>query len=112
MNESLLQWLRCPFCGGKFHGPKSARVMHAPGYGILTCPCSHYPIVAGIPILKTNDPSVTEAVQQIEAGRYEQVLLSLIQRPLGYATVPAWVRSLSSIKGMWRLEQWYHQRAL
>jgi uncharacterized protein YbaR (Trm112 family) len=53
VKTDFINQLACPFCGGKLE----AAVRHpAVGteieYGILTCGCREFPIVAGIPIFK------------------------------------------------------------
>ena len=79
MNSSLLETLlKCPFCGGQFNGTGTDGVSGRMEYGILSCYCSRFPVVAGIPVLKREKAS-EKAIPLIEDGRYLDALLTLIQ---------------------------------
>ena len=79
MTESMLQLLRCPYCGGQFTLHEAAR-RSAGGEiqtGVVWCECCAFPVVAGIPVLKS-DAASGAAMQAIEAGRDEDALVSLL----------------------------------
>jgi len=79
MNRSLLEnLLRCPFCGGPLNGMENNVTSNAMESGVLTCDCSRFPVVAGIPILK-RDRISEQAMSLLEEGRYWEALLILIQ---------------------------------
>lgn len=77
--EFLYQLLRCPFCGGKFNitGETGDQTSVGAGYGILTCYCSRFPVVAGIPILQKGE-NTNEVVSLIETGQNVKALLTMI----------------------------------
>jgi SAM-dependent methyltransferase len=87
--------LVCPFCGGGL-APDDARPPGAPkGWGILTCHCARYPVVAGIPIIKQREPGADRAAALIEAGRTDEALISLLTPWIvGEAPRGAWARLL------------------
>jgi ubiquinone/menaquinone biosynthesis C-methylase UbiE len=106
--------LRCPFCGGNLAAPESALVADEPQYNVLTCSCGHYPVVAGIPILKkgaigTAGQTADEVIILIKGGQHLEALFSLISPT---ALAPAWMRSLPSVLGIRRLKRLAHERAL
>ncbi|HTM34062.1 MAG TPA: methyltransferase domain-containing protein [Vicinamibacterales bacterium] len=79
MTESMLQLLRCPYCGGQFTLHEAAR-RSAGGEiqtGVVWCECCAFPVVAGIPVLKS-DAASGAAMRAIEAGRDEDALVSLL----------------------------------
>src|SRR5881628_926049 len=70
MHITLLDILRCPYCGGRltlveslFHR-QSGDEIHD---GILGCHCCIFPVVDGIPVLHLL-PAATTARDQIQAG--------------------------------------------
>jgi uncharacterized protein YbaR (Trm112 family) len=80
MHEPLLNLLRCPFCGGSFNLHPSARMSGPDGRiesGVIWCECCAFPIVAGIPVLRSDDTSRL-AMQALEAGRQEDALFALL----------------------------------
>lgn len=114
MNVSFLRWLRCPFCAGNLKSSKIDQV--EAGYDVLTCYCSRYPLVAGIPILKrgvigTGGQTAAEVIGLIEAGRHREALFSLMS-PAPLVLAPAWMQLLPSLKGMGRLKSLAHRWAL
>ena len=118
MHFSLLHWMCCPFCGGNFNAAETDQLAGEPGFGILTCRCGQYPVVAGIPILKkgvigTAHETADDVTCLIEAGQYREALLSMIMPPppASPALAPAWIQSLPSLKGIRRLKHLAHQRA-
>jgi ubiquinone/menaquinone biosynthesis C-methylase UbiE len=113
MNVSLLSWLYCLFCGGPLSEAKADRKEGELDYGILSCYCGQYPVVAGIPILKKNDVTgkVQEAIALIEAGRHREALLSMII-PSPPVLGPGWLRSLPSVMGIRKFKRLVQERAL
>jgi uncharacterized protein YbaR (Trm112 family) len=86
MTEPLLDLLRCPFCGGRFALHESAH-RTADGVvdtGVVWCECCAFPIVGGIPVLKS-DESSRAAMQAIEAGRDEEALFTMLGLDAGRA---------------------------
>jgi uncharacterized protein YbaR (Trm112 family) len=80
MREPLLSLLRCPFCGGSFNLHPSATASGPGGRiesGVIWCECCAFPIVAGIPVLRSDDISRL-AMQALEAGRQEDALFALL----------------------------------
>lgn len=79
-DEPLLDLIRCPFCGGRFNLHESARISGDDGRiesGVIWCECCAFPIVAGIPVLRSDDTSRL-AMQALEAGRGEDALFGLL----------------------------------
>ncbi len=81
MRTSLLEILRCPFCAGSFSirnslpcpGPEHKQILD----GVLRCQCTVYPVVAGIPVFSAG-PAAQEVRRQIEAGRRDQALYTML----------------------------------
>src|SRR5262245_4959132 len=80
MHISLLDILRCPYCGGRlelvtslFHRSEADEITD----GILGCQCCIFPVVAGIPVLHLQ-PETTKARDHIQAGRPELALRAMI----------------------------------
>jgi SAM-dependent methyltransferase len=112
MDTSWLLWLRCPFCGGSLSLSGIDQATHAPGYDILSCWCSRYPMVAGIPVLKrTPNGTLNELIALIERGQYREALMAMISPP-SPTLAPAWLQALPSARGIHRLRRLAHQRAL
>lgn len=80
MRRETLDFLRCPFCGGRLSVAES-EYHHAPSDEILDavlgCYCCAYPVVAGIPVLHL-DPPVGIAQQQVQAGRPDLALRTML----------------------------------
>jgi SAM-dependent methyltransferase len=111
MNISLVYRLRCPFCGGTFSLPTTERAGDELEYTVLACYCDHYPVVAGIPILKkgaigTAGQTAGEVIALIEAGRDREALLAMIMPPppASAELAPAWMQALPSVRGVGRLQ--------
>jgi SAM-dependent methyltransferase len=105
----------CPFCGGNF----AAGEIEPADYGILTCHCGEYPIVAGIPVIKKGAVGISnqtsaDVISLIKAGRNREALLAMIMPPppASPALAPAWIQALPSLKGIRRLKYMVHQRAV
>jgi SAM-dependent methyltransferase len=112
MDSSWLDWLRCPFCGGRLCPSGTDQATHAPGYDVLSCWCSRYPVVAGIPILKRGpDSAIEKLTALIDNGQYLEALLAAIA-PADPVLAPAWMSLLPSIREMRWLKHLAHQRAL
>jgi uncharacterized protein YbaR (Trm112 family)/SAM-dependent methyltransferase len=80
VREALLDFLRCPFCGGVFHLHASARLSEIDGSiesGVIWCECCAFPVVAGIPVLRSDETS-RQTMQALEAGRHEDALFTLL----------------------------------
>ena len=80
MHDSLLEILRCPYCGTSLSlvendallrsGPQVER-------GILGCECCAFPIVDGIPVLIADDLT-RSAMGPLEEGRTDDALIALL----------------------------------
>ena len=80
MHLELFEILRCPYCGGPlelveslFHRRSGDEISD----GILGCHCCIFPVVDGIPVLHLQ-PDATAARDQMQAGRPEQALRTMI----------------------------------
>ena len=69
MRRELLDVLRCPFCGGpcEVYGHAHRTLPEVVVHGVLGCACCAYPIVDGVPIMKTSD-DLSDAIRAIERG--------------------------------------------
>ena len=110
---SLLYSLHCPFCGGDF----SSSEIDEAGFGILTCYCDQYPVIAGIPVIKKGHIGISgetvEAVTSlIKARRCREALLAMVMPPAlaSFTLAPAWLQSLLSLRGIGRLKSFADQR--
>ena len=113
MSFSLLRSMHCPFCGGDFNSSEIDQT----GFGILTCYCGQYPVVAGIPVIKRGQIGISgetiEAVNSlIKAGRCRDALLAMVMppAPTSPTLAPAWMQSLPSLRGIRRVKSFAHQR--
>ena len=80
MHTSLLDLLRCPFCGTALSIVENeALAMRGEivAEGVLGCQCCAYPVVAGIPVLIA-DEATRHAMHTLEAGLREEALLALL----------------------------------
>jgi uncharacterized protein YbaR (Trm112 family) len=71
MRTETLEFLRCPYCGGRFELDTSQfhrRAADEIHDGILACQCCNLPIVDGIPVLHLL-PASTTALDHMRAGR-------------------------------------------
>ena len=81
MHESLLELLRCPFCGTRLSIVENGALQRANGRiesGVLGCECCAFPIVAGIPVMLADD-TTRDAMHALEAGRPEEALFTLLR---------------------------------
>jgi uncharacterized protein YbaR (Trm112 family) len=80
MHVSLLDILRCPFCGSEVsivENSALAREDTRIDTGVLGCECCAFPIVAGIPVMMA-DESTQCALHALEAGHGDAALFSLL----------------------------------
>ncbi len=80
MHLSMLEWLRCPFCGTHLTTVDSSPTVRKGDElesGVLGCECCAYPVVAGIPVLIADDTTRT-AMHQLEADQGDAALLTLL----------------------------------
>jgi ubiquinone/menaquinone biosynthesis C-methylase UbiE len=111
MNISILKQLRCSFCSGSLNGSGRDCIGEKSGFGVLSCYCGRYPVVAGIPILKkgvisTARHTADQVIDLIEAGRHREALLSMLMPPppASDELAPAWMQVLPSVRGIGRLK--------
>jgi len=80
MHVDTLDVLRCPYCGGRLELVTSLPHRSIEDHiqdGILGCHCCIFPVVDGIPVLHLQPAAVT-AREQLEAGRPELALRSMV----------------------------------
>jgi ubiquinone/menaquinone biosynthesis C-methylase UbiE/uncharacterized protein YbaR (Trm112 family) len=106
MKSSMLELLRCPFCGGTLQTSGRNRSHGELEYTVLSCHCGRYPVVAGIPILKKGvigrpHQTADQVISLIEAGRSQEALISLLMppSPARAALAPAWMQGWPSVRG-------------
>jgi ubiquinone/menaquinone biosynthesis C-methylase UbiE/uncharacterized protein YbaR (Trm112 family) len=115
MRLSSLRLLCCPFCGGSLDVTAASQSADVVEYGVLTCYCSRYPLIAGIPILQRDSlgrtrQSIPTLVTLIESDRQREALLSALFSFLpATALVPPWMHRLPSMRGIGRVKTLTHQ---
>jgi len=80
MHTSLLDILRCPYCGTALSIVENDALTLDGAHmdqGVLGCECCAFPVVAGIPVMMADDAS-RRALHTLEAGRSEEALLGLL----------------------------------
>ncbi|MEQ1759850.1 MAG: class I SAM-dependent methyltransferase [Vicinamibacterales bacterium] len=80
MHVSMIEWLRCPFCGTHVtlvDASPTVRDGDELVSGVLGCECCAFPVVAGIPVLIADD-TTRLAMHQLEAGQGAAALLTLL----------------------------------
>ena len=80
MHITLLDQLRCPFCGTRLSLVDSAALVRRGAdveSGVLGCECCAFPIVAGIPVLVADD-TTRGAIHALEANRHDAALFALL----------------------------------
>ena len=80
MRETLLNLLRCPFCGSQLTVVDNEALVRAEGRierGVLGCDCCAFPVVEGIPVLIADDLT-RDAMHLMEAGHHEPALIALL----------------------------------
>lgn len=96
MHASLLEILRCPYCGSPLSMVENealVRMGDEIAQGVLGCECCAYPIVDGIAILIADDRTRL-ALHTLEAGRAEDALVALLSGS-GSAAPPDRLRGLA-----------------
>ena len=92
----VLEWLRCPYCGGALGLADNAALVRREGRiesGVIGCDCCAFPIVAGIPVMQTTD-ATRAAIEALEAGRHEEAVLTLLEvDDLNRDLVRGWLRA-------------------
>lgn len=78
----MYNYLRCPYCNGSFAPPNN-------NYDILTCHCSQYPVIDGIPIIKKG---MDRVVGMVLAGKRQQSLLTMLRPHFGKPNAPYPIR--------------------
>jgi len=81
MRTNLLEILQCPFCGSSLMlEPNAALEVRGEEVigGVLSCQCSAYPIVDGIPVFTAGYAAET-AIKQLEAGEKERALFTMLE---------------------------------
>jgi SAM-dependent methyltransferase len=115
MHISFLELLRCPFCAGILNPSRSESVSPELEYGVLSCYCSRFPVVAGIPIFKRGvigsaGQTRENVIALIEKGRRHEALFSLLTPP-SLPPSPSWISSLPSITGINRVKRFFRDRS-
>ena len=80
MRISLLDVLRCPFCGTRFNLIDNAALVRdatSLESGVLGCECCAFPVIAGIPVMIADDPT-RAAMHALEAGHGADALHMLL----------------------------------
>ena len=80
MHETLLELLRCSFCGTRLSLVENDALRRRGvevESGVLGCECCAFPIVAGIPVLVA-DEATRDAIRALEAERHDAALLALL----------------------------------
>jgi uncharacterized protein YbaR (Trm112 family) len=80
MDVSLLDLLRCPFCGTRLDivdNEALAREGDHLQWGVLGCQCCAFPVIDGIPVLIADD-ATRDAMHAMEAGRRDEALAALL----------------------------------
>jgi uncharacterized protein YbaR (Trm112 family)/SAM-dependent methyltransferase len=80
MHLTLLDILRCPFCGMRFNVEENQALDRRRDdieAGVLSCECCAFPVIAGIPVLIADD-ATRNAMHTLEAGRREEALFALL----------------------------------
>ena len=80
MHETMLELLRCPFCGTRVSLVENDALVRAGDRiesGVLGCECCAFPVVAGIPVMIADDRT-RDAMHVLEAGQGEAALFTLL----------------------------------
>ena len=80
MHETMLELLRCPFCGGRVSLVENDSLVRAGDRiesGVLGCECCAFPVVDGIPVMIADDRT-RDAMHLLEAGQGEAALFTLL----------------------------------
>ena len=80
MDVSLLEVLRCPFCGTQLDLVENEALVREGSeirWGVLGCQCCAFPVIDGIPVLVADEPT-RAAMHAMEAGRTGEALASML----------------------------------
>jgi uncharacterized protein YbaR (Trm112 family) len=80
MHESMLELLRCPFCGTRVSLVENDVLVRAGDRiesGVLGCECCAFPVIDGIPVMIADDRT-RDAMHLLEAGQDEAALFTLL----------------------------------
>jgi uncharacterized protein YbaR (Trm112 family) len=80
MDLSLLDLLRCPFCGTPLDLVDNDALVRDGSqllWGVLGCQCCAFPVIDGIPVLVADDPT-RAAMHAMEDGRSDDALMSML----------------------------------
>jgi len=80
MHETMLELLRCPFCGTRVSLVENDALVRAGDRiesGVLGCECCAFPVVDGIPVMIADDRT-QDAMHLLEAGQGEAALFALL----------------------------------
>jgi uncharacterized protein YbaR (Trm112 family)/SAM-dependent methyltransferase len=81
MHETMLELLRCPFCGTRVSLVENDALVRAGDRiesGVLGCECCAFPVVDGIPVMIADDRT-RDAMHLLEAGKGEAALFTLLE---------------------------------
>ena len=83
MQATLLDWIRCPFCGTRLRLVDNAALARDDTRieaGVLGCECCAFPVIDGIPILLADD-ATRAAMHALERGDRDQALATALDVP-------------------------------
>jgi uncharacterized protein YbaR (Trm112 family) len=80
MRRSLLDVLRCPYCGGALHPADQADAQRKASFGVLCCACCAYPVIDGIPVMRLSDET-SQAIAAIERGQHDEARSLVLDLP-------------------------------
>ncbi len=81
MHVTLLDWMRCPFCGTRLRlldNAALARTETEVEAGVLGCECCAFPVIAGIPVLLADD-STRAAMHALERSDGDEALAAVLE---------------------------------
>lgn len=85
MDDETVGLLVCPECKSDFDVSVEVVRQDDVTFGWLSCPCSEYPILGGVPVLRDN-ALVQLAADQMERGQYENAVRILLNESV--STLP------------------------
>ena len=80
MDASLLEILKCPFCGTAmtlWEGNTAVQPGRELDYGVLGCQCCAFPVVAGIPVIVVDDRA-RAAMKCLDQGMPQEALVTML----------------------------------
>lgn len=83
MQATLLDWIRCPFCGTRLQLVDNAALARDETRieaGVLGCECCAFPVIAGIPVLIADDET-RAAMHALERGDRDEALATVLDVP-------------------------------